>query len=147
MSRTAHHIPLNRRHDFNHDAHQCAWATGDGHHPYDCAYRGPANTVRDLRYSTAALAAAHRNGARPVPTLVTATLAHRARSAERYVNLDERGPRANIRERAVRTHTRDALSYARAIANDALRDADVDALDEIDIAPTRHRNSALWDIF
>lgn len=142
MARTVHHIVWQHMTANDHSRHTGMPCEGTGWRR-NCSYRGPLNTLSDLRYSAADLTAAARDGHRPSPARVTRTVQHTS-----YVALwtDNIGEYCNAEERAARTRTRDRLRHALGHANAALSDGDWDAFDDeaFDVPPTRHRGSARW---
>ncbi|GIH24461.1 hypothetical protein Aph01nite_27710 [Acrocarpospora phusangensis] len=127
MSRTAHHASRSR--------------SSVGYVP-----GGPWRSVMlaDLRYSAACLTEASRAGHRPTPELVRRkTVVYSWARADPHDRSVSRW--ANIEESQTRQRLRRLISAIRQTVNATAGGASaIEAADDLDVPPARHRRGAVW---
>ncbi|MGW5849079.1 hypothetical protein ACWFQ8_14195 [Streptomyces sp. NPDC055254] len=126
MARTAHHLPPS----VGRDVHDCP--PGSPWHSVD---------LHDLRYSAGSLAEAARDRRRPHPRPVR-------RTVDVYSYPRHRGDRfvsawSTVEERRARQRLRRRVGVVLGLVNSAGGLA-LDAADDVDVPPARHRRGALW---
>ncbi|MFF4354147.1 hypothetical protein [Streptomyces sp. NPDC001530] len=126
MSRTVHHVPIRHR------ATPAYWSS-------DLPGPVTAHALTELRYSGEELTSALREGRRPTPAPLVRAFA--AYTYPRALNEHVRTPYEATARADLRTFRTTARKLLRAAPPSAL----LDAAEDLDHPPTRHRHRNLWE--